>query len=43
MIIVFLDYLTRKGTKVVSKEQEQRRESYLVSTLSGVVTKSEEI
>jgi hypothetical protein len=33
----------RKRTRVVSKEQEQHRESYLVSALSGVVTKSEEI
>jgi hypothetical protein len=33
----------RKRTKIVSKEQEQHRESYLVSTLSGAVTKSEEI
>jgi hypothetical protein len=30
----------RKRTRVVSKEQEQRRESYFVSTLSTVVTKS---
>jgi hypothetical protein len=35
--------LQRKRTRVVTKELEQRRESYLVSALSGVVTKSEEI
>jgi hypothetical protein len=33
----------RKRIGVVSKEQEQRRESYRVSAISGVVTKSEEI
>jgi hypothetical protein len=33
----------RNRTKFVTKEQEQCKESYLVSALSGVVTKSEEI
>jgi hypothetical protein len=33
----------RRRNKVDTKEQEQRRESYLVSALSGIVTKSEEV
>jgi hypothetical protein len=33
----------RKRNRAATKEQEQRRESYLVSALSGAVTKSEEI
>jgi hypothetical protein len=33
----------RKRTGAITKEQKQRRESYLVSSLSDVVTKSEEI
>jgi hypothetical protein len=33
----------RKRTRVATKEQEQPRESYLISSLSSIVTKSEEI